>query len=115
MIDVYGIPNCDNVKKAVSWLKKHHIDHTFHDLKTEGVSSTKLEYWIGKAGMEVILNRKSTTWRNLEEAVQKRADKKIDAIQIMRDHTSIIKRPIIEKGQNVLVGFSEDSFVKYLK
>ena len=114
MLEVYGIPNCDTVKKALAWLKKNNITFQFHDFKTEGVSVKKLDYWINKKGLEIVLNKKSTTWRNLPVEVQKRMNNRKDAVKVMQEQTSIIKRPVVESGNDVSIGFSEDTFSKYL-
>lgn len=115
MLDVYGIPNCDTVKKALAWLGKHNIPFQFHDFKTEGITAKKLDHWINKTGLEIVLNKKSTTWRNLPVEVQNRMDNKREAVKVMQEQTSIIKRPVVESGDNVSFGFSEDAFSKYLR
>lgn len=114
MLEVYGIPNCDTVKKALAWLKKHKVPFMFHDFKTEGISSKKLDQWISKAGLDSVLNRKSTTWRNLPVDIQKKISNRKEAIKIMMDQTSIIKRPVVEYGDELATGFSEETFSKYL-
>jgi Spx/MgsR family transcriptional regulator len=114
-ITLYGIPNCDITKKAITWLDKKKIGYSFHDYKQQGISKQKLNEWIDKAGLETIFNKRSTTWRELPEAEQKKAGDILYAIQLMTQHTSIIKRPVIESGNNLLVGFNEDQYNKQLK
>ena len=105
---VYGIKNCDTVKKALTWLKAKGIDFEFHDYKTQGISETKLKVWCEQVGWETLLNKKGTTWRKLDEASQASVTNAASAIKIMVANTSVIKRPVIEKNGKVLVvGFDE--------
>jgi len=106
-VTIYGIPNCDTTKKAITLLKKQKVDFTFHDYKQEGISQAKLEEWSKKAGWETIFNKRSTTWRELTEAEQKKVTDQATAIPVMMEHNSIIKRPVIEFGKNIVVGFNE--------
>ena len=114
-LKLYGIPNCDITKKAMSWLDKNRIKFSFHDYKQQGISRQKLEEWIGKKGIETIFNKRSTTWRELSAAEQAKATDTSGAIKLMMENTSIIKRPVIEKGEDVLVGFNEEQYNKQLK
>ena len=107
---VYGIPNCDTTKKVLSWLKENKIAFTFHDYKLEGISKAKLEAWCKKTGWETVFNKRSTTWRELSEAEQKKVIDQTTAIKIMMQHNSIIKRPVIEYDKVLLVGFSEEEY-----
>jgi Spx/MgsR family transcriptional regulator len=103
---VYGIPNCDSVKKARAWLADHGLEATFHDFKKHGVPSTELDSWLAAVGWETLLNRKGTTWRQLEASVQASVSDNNSAKAVMQDHASTIKRPVIAwpSGQ-VTVGF----------
>ena len=114
-IIVYGIPNCDTTKKALALLKKHKVDFTFHDYKQQGITSQKLEEWCKKAGWEIVLNKRSTTWRELDEAEQKKVINQPAAIKLMMKSNSIIKRPIIEVDGNLMVGFNEDEIKRAIK
>lgn len=114
-VTVYGIPNCDTVKKTLDWLTKNKISFAFHDYKKSGISKEKLTAWSKQVGWEVLLNKKSTTWRDLSESVQKKITSQTAAIQLMIENTSIIKRPVVETGNNLLVGFTETEFIKHLK
>jgi arsenate reductase (glutaredoxin) len=114
-IILYGIPNCDTTKKAMAWLKKNKIDLSFHDYKQEGISKQKLEAWCNKLGWETIFNKRSTTWRELPEAEQKKAVDQTAAIQLMMENTSIIKRPVIEFEDKLIAGFNETEITKHLK
>ena len=112
---VYGIPNCDTTKKAMTWMSKKKIDFSFHDYKQMGISKQKLEEWCNKAGWKMIFNKRSTTWRELTEAEQKKVTDQSLAIKIMIQYNSIIKRPIIEKGNDLLVGFNEEQYKRAFK
>ena len=114
-ITLYGIPNCDTTKKAMAWLKKMNIDFSFHDYKQQGISKEKLEEWCNKSSWETIFNKRSTTWRELPEVEQKKAVNQSAAIKLMLQNSSIIKRPVIEVGKNLIVGFNETEIIKQLK
>lgn len=108
---VYGIKNCDTVKKALNWLKENNKTFEFHDYKKEGITSEKLQSWSSQVGWEVLLNRKGTTWRKLDEETKNAVVDETHAINVMLTNTSIIKRPVIEKEGRVLaVGFDEASY-----
>ena len=109
MITVYGIPNCDTVRKARRWLDAHQIPYRFHDLRKDGLDPAQLDHWLARAGWETLLNRRGATWRKLPEAVRKRIDAGT-ARQLMLDNPTLIKRPVVENGDTVLVGFSEAAY-----
>jgi len=110
---VYGIKNCSTVKAALEWLKKKKIDYEFHDYKSKGISETKLKDWSKQVGWESLVNKRGTTWRQLDEAVQKNVTNEKSAIALMREKTSVIKRPLIEKDGKVLaLGFDEEVYKK---
>jgi len=112
MYTVYGIPNCDTVKKTLNWLKAHKIKHQFHNYKTEGITTAKLKTWCKQKGWEFILNKKSTSWRGLDATEQNMITNEKAAIVLMAASTSIIKRPVIEneKGEVVVVGFDANVY-----
>jgi arsenate reductase len=112
---VYGIPNCDTIKKTLDWLKKNKINFEFHDYKKSGISKTKLETWCKLVGWEILLNKKSSTWRSLPLTVQEKITGQQSAIKLMIENTSIIKRPVIEAENILLVGFDEEKFITQLK
>lgn len=105
MITLYGIPNCDTVKKARAWLTEHGQAHTFHDFKKQGVPAEKLASWAQVPGWEKLLNRKGTTWRKLDAAAQAGVFDATSAQALMLLHPSVIKRPVVDWGQEVTVGF----------
>jgi arsenate reductase (glutaredoxin) len=112
---VYGIPNCDTTKKTTLWLNKNNIAFTFHDYKLQGISKEKLEEWCDKQGWEVIFNKRSTTWRELPEAEQKKVIGQKDAIKVMLSNNSIIKRQVIEYNGKIMIGFNEAACEKAFK
>jgi len=112
---VYGIPNCDTTKKALTWLSKKKIVFSFHDYKQQGINKEKLNEWCNKAGWEMIFNKRGTTWRELTEAEQKKVTDQPTAIKIMLQHNSIIKRPIIERGNKLAVGFNDEQYQNIFK
>lgn len=111
MITVYGIPNCDSIKKARKWLKDNAIVYEFHDYKKMGVPEKELKIWVKQVGWEVLLNKRGTTWRKLDDRTRESVNQS-SAIQIMLDNPSIIKRPVLVKAKKVLVGFNKDEYVK---
>jgi len=105
-ITLYGIPNCDTVKKARKWLDAKGIDHAFHDYKKQGADAGKLAEWCDKAGWEKVLNRAGTTFRKLPDADKDGIDA-AKAVRIMEANPSCIKRPVVEHKGGLLVGFKE--------
>lgn len=114
-IIIYGIPNCDITKKALKWLKDHKIDFSFHDYKKEGITKRKLEEWFTQVEWETLLNKKSTTWRSLTAKEQSSTTDQSAAIKIMMGNESIIKRPVVEGTNKLIVGFNEENYSKQLK
>jgi arsenate reductase len=106
---VYGIKNCDTMKKARAWLESHGVAHEFHDYKTSGIDRAKLEAWVKQAGWEVLLNRAGTTFRKLPENA-KTGLTETKAIKLMLEQPSMIKRPVLERGKTLLVGFSPEKY-----
>lgn len=104
MIHLYGIPNCDTVKKARTWLERRGTDYAFHDYKKEGADPSKLAAWSDAVGWEALLNRRGTTFRGLSEADRADIDR-AKALRLMAASPSLIKRPVVECGGGVLVGF----------
>ncbi|UYV15901.1 arsenate reductase [Porphyrobacter sp. ULC335] len=110
MIHLYGIPNCDTVKKARVWLDAQGRDYTFHDYKKEGADPAKVAAWIGAAGLDTVVNRKGTTFRALSDADKAAAADSHTAVALLVQQPSIIKRPIAEHPGGILVGFKEDEW-----
>ena len=107
---LYGIPNCNSVKKAFDWLSDHKIAYEFHNYKKSGITKNTLSDWCKKVYWQKLVNKQGTTWRNLDPEVQKAITNKTAAIQLMMEQTSVIKRPVIEFGDQLLVGFDEAAF-----
>ena len=118
MTTVYGIPNCDTVKKARTWFTDQGHDYVFHDFKKHGVPSARLDAWLASAGWEVLLNRKGTTWRKLDAAVQAAVVDAASAKALMLEQPSVIKRPVVEWGalphSTITVGFDAQVFARAL-
>lgn len=105
MIHLYGIPNCDTVKKARAWLDAHSHAYTFHDFKKEGADPARIARWIAAAGLERVVNRRGTTFRALPDADKARTAAADTAPAVLAANPSVIKRPVVEHAGGVLVGF----------
>jgi len=110
-ISIYGIKNCDTMKKAFGWLDKHGIAYTFHDYKKQGVAKSDLERWCKLVGWETLLNRTGTTFKKLSDADKEGLTEK-KAIALMTAQPSMIKRPVLVRGQHLLVGFKPEIYEK---
>ena len=108
-ITIYGIKNCDTMKKARAWLESHGVEHAFHDYKAEGIDKARLEAWMKVAGWETLLNRAGTTFRKLPDAAKADLDER-KALKLMLEQPSMIKRPVLERGKALLVGFSPEKY-----
>ncbi len=112
---IYGIPTCDSIKKTIDWFKKHKIEFEFHNYKKAGIEEAKLNSWCEQVGWEILLNKKGTTWKKVADEF---ADKKMTAkmaIKLMLEYNSMIKRPVIETGKQIIVGFDENVLLATLK
>lgn len=109
MKTLYGIPNCDTVKKARVWLDQHGVAYAFHDYKKAGIDRARLEAWVGELGWETVLNRSGTTFRALPDAdkTELDADKAVD---LMLAQPSMIKRPILDLGDRRIAGFKPEIY-----
>lgn len=115
LVKVYGIPNCDTVKKAISFLKENGVEFSFHDYKKEGITITKLQEWIRQASVEKIANKNSTTWKNLTEEEKLSAADEAGLIHLLQENTSMIKRPIIEANSKlILIGYNKELYKEIL-
>lgn len=114
MTRIYGIKNCDTMKKAFAWLDEHGIAYEFHDYKKSGISIEKLKAWEKVLGWETLLNRRGTTWRKLDEDTQAGMNRE-KALVLMQEQISIIKRPILEHGKMILGGFEAKDWEKILE
>ena len=114
MTIIYGIKNCDSMKKARTWLEAHGIAHEFHDYKASGVDKAKLEAWIAALGWEAVLNRAGTTFRKLADADKNNLTPK-KAVTLMLAQPSMIKRPMLEHKGKLLAGFKPDQYQALFK
>ena len=116
MITVYGIPNCDTVKKARAWLQAEAMTFTFHDFKKQGVPADKLPVWASSVGWDKLINRNGTTWRRLGQAEQAKASTNDGKLTLVLAHPGLVKRPVVEWGAGALdaitVGFIAADWAK---
>ena len=112
-VTLYGIPNCDTMKRARAWLDDHGVEYEFHDYKKAGIDEKTLRGWVKKVGWETLLNRRGMMWRKVPEDVKATIDEE-SALTLMRDTPSIIKRPVLKTGKTLLVGFSESEYSELL-
>lgn len=108
MTTLYGIRNCETCRKALRWLESAGVAVTFHDLRRDGVPAERLEHWLRTAGPEQLVNRRSATWRRLAESERARAD--TAPREVLQDEPTLIRRPVLEHGGGVLVGFREADY-----
>lgn len=115
-MQLFGIPNCNTVKKARTWLEAHHITYTFHDFKKEPPTQSLLENWLVQQPWESLVNRAGMTWRNLTDAEKAAVSDKASAINLMMSKPSVIKRPVlVQEGKILSLGFSESNYEKILQ
>ncbi len=114
MITMYGIKNCDTIKKARRWLDDHQIEYRFHDYRADGLDRALLDTFIDELGWEALLNTRGTTWRKLDESVRASIKNADAAATLMLEMPAIIKRPLLcAPGQPMLLGFSDSSYQTY--
>jgi arsenate reductase len=112
---VYGITNCNTVKKALDWLKANNVAYEFHDFKKLGISEEKLKEWDQKAGYEKFLNKQGLTWKQLDPQVKESVKTSADAFKLLQKKTSMIKRPVMENGDFLFFGFDEGVYEKQFR
>jgi Spx/MgsR family transcriptional regulator len=110
---VYGITNCNTVKKALDWLKENKVAYKFQDFKKLGVSADKLTDWDSKAGYEKFMNKQGLTWKQLDTSVKETITNKQAALDLLQQKTSMIKRPVIEDGDFLYFGFDESAYSQH--
>ncbi len=113
MTTVFGIPNCDTMKKARTWLDAHAIPYEFHDYKKAGADVALISGWVARIGWQALLNTRGTTWRGLSDTERADVDQ-AKAIALMHAKPSLIRRPVIETGKELLVGFDPDAYERAL-
>jgi arsenate reductase len=109
VITIFGIKNCDTMKKAFAWLDDHGVQYDFHDYKKSGIDIATLKAWSKRVGWEVLLNTRGTTWRKLTPEQQANLDE-AKALKLMSENPSLIKRPVLETGNELLVGFDPERY-----
>lgn len=114
MMTLYGIPNCYTIKKARTWLEKHGLAYQFHDYKKEGITKTRLTQWCKELGFNALVNQRGTTWRNLPASVKEKLTQ-TNAITLMTENPSLIKRPVLDTGTKRIVGFDAQLYQLLLK
>jgi len=114
MITLYGIKNCDTVKKARKWLEQNSVEYTFHDFREDGMDSVPLSDWLGEFGWEQVLNRRSTSWRALSDAQKSGMDNN-SAAALAGETPTLIKRPVMTKGDRTLFGFKADHYADFVQ
>ena len=115
-LKLYGIPNCNTVKKARDWLADNGIDYTFHDFKKQGISQQLLENWLRQLPYEKLINRAGLTWRGLDDVTKNTVIDNASAIALMQAKTSVIKRPVLENDGKILhLGFDEAIYQELFK
>jgi Spx/MgsR family transcriptional regulator len=111
-MNIYGIKNCNTVKKALDWLKENKVDFEFHDFKKEGVSTEKLQKWSNKVGYEKLLNKQGLTWKQLDAEIKATITGEKEALQLLHAKNSMIKRPVLEFENDLILGFKEEEYKK---
>ena len=113
MITIYGIPNCDTVKRARAWLTDHALEHRFHDFRKDGVPAARLDAWLAAAGWERLVNRQGTTWRKLDDAAKAAVIDAATARTLLLAQPSVIKRPVVEWADGrISVGFDAAAWAR---
>ena len=110
-VQIYGIPNCDTMKKARVWLDQHGVAYRFHNYKTDGIDEATLRRWVDQVGWEPLLNRAGTTFRQLDDADRQDVDAD-KAIRLMAAHPSLIKRPVLDRDGTLTVGFKPERYAE---
>ncbi len=111
---VYGIKNCDTVKKARDWLAKHNIEYHFHDFRADGLNAAQVKNWIAEIGLETLVNKRSTTWKELDDDAKENFSEKT-AVAIIVENPTLIKRPLLDTGKQKHVGFKDAEYATLLK
>ncbi|WP_175400980.1 ArsC family reductase [Terasakiispira papahanaumokuakeensis] len=109
MIELYGIPNCNTMKKARTWLVEAGLEYDFHDYKKVGITLAHLSAWADQVGWEILLNKRGTTWRNLPDEAKAEVGRE-QALRLMVEHPSLIKRPVLIHPKGIEVGFDADRY-----
>jgi arsenate reductase len=111
MNTLYGIRNCDTVKKARDWLAKHKIDYRFHDFRVDGLDKTQVKNWIAEIGLENLVNKRSTTWKELDNNIKENFNEQ-NAVAVIVENPTLIKRPLLDNGKQRYLGFKDQEYSK---
>ncbi len=114
-IKIFGIPNCNTVKKARDWLSSNNISYEFVDFKKQEPTEPQLQDWLGKVELEELINRKGTTWRSLSVEQQQLAQTQAGAIELMISKPSVIKRPVLQSDDQMMLGFDDMKYANFFK
>ncbi|MDG1165035.1 MAG: ArsC family reductase [Porticoccaceae bacterium] len=109
MTTLFGIKNCDTIKKARNWLRDQGIEFEFHDVRTDGINAETIEHWVDQAGWETVLNRRGTTWRKLDTSTQENTNRD-NVIALLLEHPAMIKRPVLDVDGVITIGFKADLY-----
>jgi len=109
LVTVYGIKNCDTIKKARNWLSDNGIEYCFHDFRADGIDAATIEQWIAQAGWETVLNRRGTTWRKLDSSIQE-ATNSDNVAALLVEHPAMIKRPVLDVEGVINIGFKAEQY-----
>ena len=113
MITLYGISNCDTVKKAQKWLAENEVSYTFHDFRKDGIDSSQVSQWLETLGWEKVVNKRSTTWRGLSDDKKANMNAELALAEVMLQPT-LVKRPVLDNGKSIIVGFSDKQYQELL-
>ncbi|OZY84424.1 ArsC family reductase [Cellvibrio mixtus] len=111
MITLYGIKNCDTVKKARAWLEHHKVDYHFHDFRADGLGEPLVKKWIAEIGLETLVNKRSTTWKELNDSIKDNFNADT-AVAVIVENPTLIKRPLLDTGTQGYVGFKDAEYSK---
>lgn len=114
MTKLYGIPNCDTVKKAKKWLTNENISYDFHDFKKQGLEQNKVESWLAQLDWQKLLNKRGLTWRQLDQQTKDAVNEQ-NVAKLLVAHPTLIKRPVVEHNDQVSVGFNDAQFTALFK
>lgn len=106
---IYGISNCDTVKKAKNWLDKHNIDYQFHDFRQQGLDKKIIDGWLKTVAWDKILNKRSTSWRNIDPSIQQTINKS-NVVDLLIENPTLIKRPVMDVNDTITIGFNSDTY-----
>ena len=106
---LYGISNCDTVKKAKNWLETHNIDYQFHDFRKQGLDANTINQWLQSVSWDKILNKRSTSWRNLDPFIQQTVNE-TNIVDLLIENPTLIKRPVMDVNDTITLGFNSDTY-----